>query len=142
MQKPKQPKLSKAQIAQQMEMKQDADRFKKLIREEIFPVLKTLDTMARAQQVAEITKSVMVAKMNDYWSGKTVEDLGLIAQLEEEGEFKDAEIFKQLVAAMSPLTISDAHKLLEGMGGAFDGYARKLSAEKKMEDLSVDEIIN
>lgn len=137
--------LSKAQIAQQMQLKQEADKFKKLIREGIFPILKELDNVAKAQQVAEILKTVIDAKMNEYWQDKTVEDLKLIDQLEEEekdGTFQGADTFKKLITVMQGLSIGDAHKLLEGMGGAFDGYARKLAMEKKMEEVSASDIIN
>lgn len=137
-----QPKLSKQQIASQMVMQQEAEGFKKLIREELYPILQRLDSMARAQSVAEILKSVMTAKMNDYWSKKTVADLELVAQLDEEGEFKDADVFKDLLTAMADMPIGDAHKLLQGMGGAFDGYARKLASGQKMAELPVDQIIN
>lgn len=137
-----QPKLNKAQLAERQAAIQQATVYKNLIREHVYPVLQRLETMSRAQQVAEITKTVMTAKMNDYWSGKTVADLDLVSQLAEEGDFKDADVFKDLILALNELPIAEAHKLLEGMGGAFDGYARKMASEKKMTDLPVEEILN
>lgn len=142
MPKPKKLQLSKEQIAQQMKMRQEADRFKKLIRESVYPILQKSGSLINAQQVCEIMKTVMMTKVNAYWADKTVADLGLAGELDKDASAKDYEIYSELIKAIEPLTITDAQKLLQGMGGVLDGYTRKIASEKKMEDIPVEDIIN
>lgn len=140
--KQKRQKLSKEQIAQQLAMQQEAERFKILIREDVWPALQKTDSAYAAQKVAEIFKTVMQGKMNDYWTDKKVADLALIDQMNEEGEFPNKAVFMELAEALAELSIADCQKLLQGMASAFDGYGRRLVEQTKMADLPVTEIIN
>lgn len=140
--KQKRQKLSKEQIAQQLAMQQEAERFKILIREHVWPALQKTDSAYAAQKVAEIFKTVMQGKMNDYWTDKKVADLALIDQMNEEGEFPNKAVFMELAEALAELSIADCQKLLQGMASAFDGYGRRLVEQTKMADLPVTEIIN
>lgn len=123
-------------------MQQEASRFKTLIREKVWPILQKTDSVYTAQNVAQIFKTVMTGKMNDYWTDKKVGDLDLIAQLNEEGDFPNKEVFLELAEVLAELSITDCQKLLQGMGGAFDGYGRRIAEQTKMAELPVTEIIN
>lgn len=142
MPKPKAPKPSKEQIATRLQQEQKAKFFKELIRAKVFPVLQGAKTLIHAQQTCEIFKTVMTAQMNAYWADKKLSDLGLDEQLTKEGALQDVELYQGLIDALSDLKISEAHELLQGMGGAFDGYTRKLALEKPMSEIEVDQIIN
>lgn len=140
---PKQPKqkLSKEQIAQQMAQIAEADRFRKIIREELYPVLQTVGSIVEAKQLCEILKTVMMNKCNAYWVDKTVLDLALLEELTGEEDVKDREIYEGIIKALNGLSIVDAQKLLQGMGGALDGYTHKIAMGKMMNDIPVEEII-
>lgn len=139
--KPKAPKLSKEQIAQRMAMEADANRFKKLIREDLFPVLQTVGSVMEAKSLCEIMGVVINGAMNKHWEDKTVKDLNLIDELNADADAKDREVFAAVIGAIENLSIGDAHKLLKGMGGTLDGYTRKIADEKQMSDIKVEEII-
>lgn len=141
MPKPKQPKLSKQQIAQQMAMIAEADRFRKIIREDLYPVLQTAGSIVEVQQLCEILKTVMMNKCNAYWIDKTVLDLALLEELTGEEDVKDREIYEGVINALNGLTIVDAQKLLQGMGGALDGYTHKIAMGKPLSEIPVEEII-
>lgn len=140
--KPKAPKLSKEQIAQQMANIAEANRFKKLIREDIYPVLQKVGSIAQAQQVCEIIKTVMMHKCNAYWADKTVLDLDLLQELTSEEDVKDREIYIDLITTLNELSITDAQKLLQGMDGILTGHTKRLAHEKNLSEIPVEEIIN
>lgn len=139
--KPKAPKLSKEQIALQMKQRAEAERLRAIAREHVFVPLQGAKSMAHAQQICEILKTVMTSAQNKYWSDKTVKDLGLIEEMSQEGEVLDGDIYKNLLGNLSDISISDAHKLIEGMGGALNGYAAKLARDIKMDTLKAEDII-
>lgn len=141
MQKQKRPKLSKEQVAQQMAMRAEADRFKKIIKENLYPVLQKAGSLMDAQTLCTVISKVMLAKCNQYWVDKKVSDLKLLEELANDGDAKDREIYTGVIEAINDLPITDAQKLLQGMGGALDGYTRKIAEGKQMADLPVEEII-
>lgn len=134
-------KLSKEQVAHQFAMKAEADRFKKLIREDLYPILQTAGSIVEAQQLCEVMKTVMMSKCNAYWADKNVSELNLEEELTSELDAKDIEIYTNIVKALAPLSIVDAQKLLQGMGGALDGYTRREAAKKPLSEVPVEEII-
>lgn len=136
------PKLSKEQIAQQMKMVEEATRFKKLIKDAVYPALQKADSLAHAQQMCEVLKTVMMSKVNAYWADKRVSDLGLMEDLTNDKDAKDVDAYRELIEALNGLSITDAQRLMQGMAGVLDGYTNKLAADKKMEDIPVKEIIN
>lgn len=140
--KPKRPQLTKEQLAQQAKDIGEANRFKTLIRESLFPVLQDAGNLFQAKMLCEVLSKVMLSKCNNYWADKTVLDLGLMEELTGDAEAKDVELYSGVIKALEPLSITDAQKLLQGMGGALDGYARAIAEKQMMKDLSVDEIIN
>lgn len=139
--KPKQPKLSKAQIEAKTKAIQEAKRLRVMAKEMILAPLLGARSMAHAQQVCEILKTVLTNAQNQYWKDKTVEDLHLIEEMSQEEEVLDREIYEGLLRNLSCVSISDAHKLIEGMGGALNGYAVKLAHDMKMSDIKAEDII-
>lgn len=139
--KPKAQKLSKEQIAQRMAMESEASRFKKLIREGLFPVLQTVGSMLEAKSLVEVMGVVINGAMNKHWEDKTIKDLNLIEELNSDADAKDKEVYEAVIRSIEELSIGDAQKLLSGMGGVLDGYARKIADEKQMSDIKVEEII-
>lgn len=119
----------------------EADRFKKLIRENLYPILQTAGSIIEAQQLCEVLKTVMMSKCNAYWADKKVSDLGLMEELTGDEDAKDVEIYSEVIQAINELPITDAQKLLQGMGGALDGYTRRRADEMLMKDIPVEEII-
>lgn len=142
MPKPKRQKLSKEQLAQQLKLTQEAEFFKKLVREKVYPILQKAKSPVHAQQICDIFKTVMNGQMNQYWAERNVSDLGLAEELTKEKDVPNVEMYKGLIEALSELKITDALKLLQGMTAAIDGYARKLATEKPMSDVPISEILN
>lgn len=143
MRKPKlkKPKLSKEQVQQQMAARQEADKFKKLIREDLYPILQTAGSIIEAQQLCEVLKTVMMSKCNSYWADKTVADLELLEELAGDENAEDVDTYTKAIQAINSLTITDAQKLLQGMGGALDGYTRREASKKPLIEVPVEEII-
>lgn len=136
-----QPKLSKEQIAQQMAMKAEADRFKGIIRDKLYPVLQESGSITDAQQFCEVLKTVIMSKCNAYWADKNISDLGLIDELVGDSDAKDVDIYRAALEAIADLSITDAQKLLQGMGGALDGYTRRVAGAQPLKEVDVTEII-
>lgn len=136
-----QPKLSKEQIAMRMAQEQEAIRFKNLIRDELFPVLQSVGSLNEAKSLCEVMGVVINGAMNNYWEDKTIKNLNLIGELNSDAEAKDKETFEAVIHAVEDLSIGDAQKLLKGMGGVLDGYARKIADAKPMSEIKVEEII-
>lgn len=124
-----------------MVMQAESDRFKKIIRDSFYPALQPAGSMKDAQTLCEILKAVINGAMNKHWEGKTVKDLDLITMLNEDAEAQDREIYTALITSIEELSIGDAQKLIQGMGGALDGYARRIAEGKQMADVPVEEII-
>ncbi len=139
--KPKAQKLSKEQIAAQTKAVAEAARLRIVAKEKIFPALIGTRSMAHAQQVCEILKTVITNAQNHYWKDKTVKDLGLIEEMKDEEEVLDRDVYVALLEGLADISISDAHKLIEGMGGALSTYTLQIARKTKMDSISPDEII-
>lgn len=139
--KQKQPKLSKEQVAAHMAAVTEAKRLRGVARESIFPALLGARSLVHAQQICEILKTVITAAQNKYWSDKTIKDLGLLAEMSQEEEVLDKEIYTALLQNLGDTSIADAHKLIEGMGGALNGYTAKIARETLMSSLTAEDII-
>lgn len=140
---PKQPPLTKEQLAQKAKLIAEAQKFKKLIREDIFPILSNgAKSLEHAQQVCEILKTVIVNSTNQYWQDKTLSDLKLDEELTSDKNVKDRDVYLGLIEALKDVSIEDSQKLLQGMGGALDGYVRLLARSKDFSEVKVEEIIN
>lgn len=125
----------------QMAARAEADRFKKIIRESIYPALQKAGSIIDAKQVCEILKTVIMTKCNAHWADKTVLDLDLLQELTTDTEVKDRDMHIELITALNELTITDAQKLLQGMGGALDGYSQRVAAKQPLSEVPVEEII-
>lgn len=139
--KPKAPRLSKEQVAAQMAARAEADRFKIFIREKFYPILQTSGSIIEAQQFCEVLKTVIMSKCNSYWADKTIADLELVDEINKDAEAKDVEIYTSALQVLGELSITDAQKLLQGMGGALDGYTRREAEKVSLTDVPVEEII-
>lgn len=108
----------------------------------IFPVLQKFKSPIEAQIACQVLPAVMNSLMNSYWSDCTISDLDLSDKLTTDDDLKDREIYKELVTAISDLSIPEALELFQGMSGALDGYMRILAKDKVMADVKVEEIVN
>ena len=135
--------LSKEQIAQRIALQEKSKRFKKLAREGLYPVLQKHSTsLVHAQQVCEIFKTVIMSKMNQYWDGKNVVDLGLAEELTNDKKATDRELHAELIEVLADVPLGDAQQLLQGMVQTLDMYTRKGAMEIKLADVDVNEIVN
>lgn len=140
--KPKAPKLSKEQIAAQMAKVTEANRFKTIVRESLYPIIQRAGSIAQGQTVCEVLKTVMMSKCNAYWADKTVLDLGLLEELQSEEDVKDLDIYIDAITLLNGMSITDAQKLVEGMNGILNGHTQRLAHEKQLSDIQIDEIVN
>lgn len=119
----------------------EANRFKDFIKTDLYPILQTAGSIVEAQQLCEVMKTVMLNKCNAYWLDKTVADLELVSELAGDENAEDVAIYTKVIIAMAELSITDAQKLLQGMGGALDGYTRREAMKKPLSEVDVLEII-
>lgn len=139
--KQKQPKLSKEQLAQQLKQKQEVIYHRKLAKEVLFPALAKSENLIDAQQACEILQSVIQAAMMKPYSEATIDILNLGDELAKDTGHKSYPIFAALIEGLKGVKIQDAMKVLQGMGGAIDGYVRLQARNKKFADLQETDLI-
>lgn len=140
--KQKRIQKSKAQLIEENRMKAEVNRLWPIAKDVIFASLAAYaKSITHAQRSCEILKVVMQGKMNQYWTEKTVGDLGLVDELSKDEKLTDRELYLSLLTGFSDVRIVDAMKLVDGMCGSIDGYLKKEASKKPFSDIKVEEII-
>lgn len=138
----KRAKKSKAQIAGEMQQRQRMEREKDIARSIIFPALeKHSRSLAHAEQVCEIVKTVILAQMNKHWEDKTVGSLMLVEELQKDKEAVNPEMYEEILNGLKDIPIFEAQRILDIFGKVIGAYTTNISMTKKLSEISVDEII-
>lgn len=140
--KPKQPKLSKEQLAQQMKAQQDAQKGKKIVREILFPILsKHATTISNAERMTEIFKTVIMLAMQRPFKDYKVGDLDFSEDINNEKDDKSMEIFKDFIEGFKDTPIPDAVKILNEFEQGINAYFQNESRTREFKTLTLEDLI-
>lgn len=124
-------------------LREEAERQKKVVSDVLYPVLHEHSTsIANAQQSCQVMKVVILQAMQKPFRDKTVAELGLEEELTKEENVKDRELFQAFVKGLKDVKIADALKVLDGMGGAIDGWVRQEADKKDFKSIELKDLIN
>ncbi len=133
---------SKEQLAYEMKVREEAERQKRIVKEVLYPALKKHATsIQHAQRTCEIFKTVIMQAMQLPFKDKQMNYLNLKEELTKEKDVQDKELYAKLIDGFDDVAITDTLKLLEGMGGAIDGYIRGQTAKQPF-DIKLEELVN
>lgn len=137
----KPPKPSKEQIAQQMKQKAEVLRHRKLAKEVLFPALANTENLIEAQQACEILQTTIQAAMMKPYKEAKLEILKLDEELHKDEKNPRYKVYEVLIEGLKDVNIQDAMKVLQGMGGAIDGYIKIQARKQKFGDLKETDLI-
>lgn len=139
--KPKQPKLTKEQIAQGLKAQQEAQKGKKIVREVLFPVLqKHATTISNAERMVEVFKTVIMVVQQKPFKDKTIGDLDFTEEINQDDD-KSRPIFEDFVEAFKDMPIGETVKILNEFGGAIDSYFTRESQIRQFNTLTLEDLI-
>lgn len=139
--KPKQPKLTKEQLAQGIKAQQEAQKGKKIVREVLFPVLqKHATTISNAERMVEVFKTVIMVVQQKPFKDKTIGDLDFSEEINQDDD-KSRPIFEDLVEAFKDMPIGETIKILNEFGGAIDSYFTRESQTREFSTLTLEDLI-
>ena len=132
---------TKAELKAQTNAHAEIIKLQKLAEEKLMPTLIKYDLTAyQSGQTLDIIKTVILSKMNDYWTNRPVIDLGLVEELTKDEKAKDRDLYKELLESLSDLTVYEANKLLESFERVLQMYAQRHVMQIKAKDLPITEI--
>ena len=134
---------TKEQLLQEQKLKAEANRHREIITNHLYPILYEHTTsIAHAQQTCQVMKVVILQAMQKPFREKNVGDLGLEEELTKEKDQKDKALFESMVNHFKDVSIADALKILDGMGGAIDGWVRQDASKKEFKSIELKDLIN
>lgn len=142
MPKPKQPKLTKTQLAQQFSQQQEAQKGKKIVREILFPILeKHATTISNAERMTEVFKTVIMLAMQRPFKDKSVGDLDFSEDLNNEKDDKSKEIFEDFLEGFKDTPIPDAVKILSEFEQGINAYMQNELRIREFKTLTLEDLI-
>lgn len=139
---PKQPKMTKEQIAQQMKMKEEAAKGKKIVTHVLYPILhEHATTIANSKRLTEIFKVIIMQAMQIPFRDKAVGDLDFSPMLEEEKDQASRIIFQSFVDGFKDVKITDAVKILQEYEGGVDAYLQQELSTREFKSLTLEDLI-
>jgi hypothetical protein len=141
----KTPKVnkSKEQLAHEIKLRDEVNRQKKIVTEVLYPILHEHATsIAHAQQSCQVMKVVLLQAMQKPFRESNVSELHLDEELTKEKDVKDKMMFEAFNTGFKDYKISDVLKILEGMGGAIDGYIRQKADKEDFKNIKVEDLVN
>lgn len=140
--KPKQPKLTKQQIAQQMKMKEEAMKGKQIVQDVLYPILhEHATTISNSERLTEIFKVCIMQAMQIPFKDKTIGDLDFSSMLDEEKDEKSVAIFNAFIDGFKNVKITDAVKILQEYEGGVNAYLQKELQSREFKSLTLDDLI-
>jgi hypothetical protein len=137
-----QPKLSKAEIAQQMKARQEADRGKSIVRDVLYPILhEHATTISNAERMTEIFKTVIMLAMQRPFKDKTVGDLDFSEDINNEKDDKSRIIFQSFLDGFKGVPIGEAVKILQEFSGGVNAYFDNESRTREFTSLTLEDLI-
>lgn len=139
---PKQPKLSKEQIAQQMKAKAEAQKGKQIVQDILYPILhEHATTIANSKRLTEIFKVIIMQAMQIPFKDKTTGDLDFSPMLDEEKDDKSRIIFQAFVDGFKDVKIADAIKILQEYDSGVDAYLQQELQKREFKSLTLEDLI-
>ena len=141
----KTPKInkSKEQLAHEMRLRDETLRQKKVVTEILYPVLHEHSTsIAHAQQSCQVMKVVILQAMQKPFRDKNISELHLDEELTKEKDVKDKAMFEAFANGFKDVKIADVLKVLDGMGGAIDGFVRQKADKEDFKSIKVEDLVN
>lgn len=133
---------SKEEIAEDLKKIEEIKRQKLLAEKTIIPVFTKQDlTIYQAGQVLEVLKQVSMGKMNQFWSEKPYEELGMAEELSKDGEVSDRDMYSAIIASLEGTTVSEAMKLFDVFTRVIEMYGHRQVMQAKFTDLPFEEIL-
>ena len=141
----KTPKInkSKEQLAHEIKLRDETIRQRKIVTDILYPVLHEHATsIAHAQQSCQVMKVVILQAMQKPFRDKAVDELHLDEELSKEKDVKDHDMFEAFAKGFKDVKIADVLKVLDGMGGAIDGYVRQKADKEDFKSIKVEDLVN
>ncbi len=134
---------SKEQLLYETRLKDETSRQKKIVTEILYPILHEHTTsIAHAQQSCQVMKVVLLQAMQKPFRDQNVSELHLDEELTKEKDVKDKAMFEAFAIGFKDVKIADTLKVLEGMGGAIDGYVRQKADKEDFKNIKIEDLVN
>lgn len=135
------PKLTKEQIAQHMKARGEAEKGKKLVREILYPILlEHATTIANAERMTEVFKTVIMLVQQKPFKDKTIGDLDFTDEIAQDDE-KSRPVFESFIEGFKDVPITDAVKILHEFGGGINAYFDNESRTRDFKSLTIEDLI-
>ncbi len=135
--KPKQNHPTKEQLLQQMEAAKEAKRLRVLVTEKLWPLLlKGSTSISNAEQICQIlTMSIQQAFMSEMKIKKII-DLKVREKVNPKAP--QADYYAEILDVIGNETMTDATRLIEGLGDEVKRLQKKEMSERKLDTLKTD----
>lgn len=141
--KPKQIHKSKEQLLHEQKLIAETTRQKAIVTDKLYPVLHEFSTsISHAQQMCQVMKVVILQAMQKPFRDENVSKLNLEEELIKEKDVKDKAMFEAFISNFKDVSIADVLKVLEGFGGAIDGYIRQETTKRDFKEIKLQDLIN
>ena len=125
-----------------LELKQEADKGKKIVREVLYPILhEHATTISNAERMAEVFKVIIMQAMQLPFKDKLVGDLDFSTMLADEKEDKSRAIFEAFVKGFKDIPIADAVKVLQELEGGINAYFNNESRVREFKTITLEDLI-
>lgn len=139
---PKQPKPSKAELAEQMKRVAEAQKGKKIVSEILYPILeKYATTIQNAEHLTEVFKVIIMQAMQHPFQDKKVGDLDFSEDLQNEGDDKSREIFIAFTEGFKDTSITDAVKILNEFEGGINAFTQRELRTREFSTMTLEDLI-
>ncbi len=130
-------------MLQDQKLREKADRQKKIVSDKLYPILEKYSTsISHAQQSCQVMKVVVLQAMQKPFRDKNISELKLDEELTKEKDVKDKAMFTAFVDNFKDVSIADCLKVLEGFGGAIDGFIRQETTKRSFSEVKLADLIN
>lgn len=124
---------SKEQIISESQEVEEIKRQRKMIREEVYPLLITESlNIDDAKMMCNSTALAIKTAFNKMMLSQTIDELGIKTKVDDKPE---NERFKKLIEIFENETIYNAVQLLEGTMNAIESFQREESTKRKLDTL-------
>lgn len=138
----KKPRLSKEQLEQQMKLRAEVEKGKKIVRDVLYPILhEHATTISNAERMTEVFKVVIMQAMQRPFKDKLVGDLDFSADLNDEKDDKSRVVFTAFVEGFKDIPISEAVKILQEFEGGVNAYFQNESRTREFKSLVLSDLI-
>lgn len=133
---------SKAEITEDFKKIEEIKKMKELAQKTLVPLFEKYGlTVYQAGNLLEVLKQVSMGKMNQYWSEKPYQELGMAEELTKDGEVKDRELYAEIIDSLSASSVAETMKLFDVMSRVIEMWGHRQVMQVAFKDLPIEEIM-